>query len=145
MTQIVRRDPFQTMRQMMDRVFDDSLFRSLDRTHAWDEGTLEVDIAESKQDVIVRASLPGFKREDIDVQLHKGVLAIKAEQAEDEETGNEKFYRRERRYGSVSRRVALPGILHDSEVRGELQDGVLTLRIAIPEKAQPKQIEIKAG
>ena len=145
MRQIVRRDPFQTMRQMMDRVFDDSLFRPLQRTHVWGEGTLAVDIAESEKDVIVRASLPGFKRDDIDVQLRNGVLAIKAERSQDEETGTEKFYRRERRSGSLSRRVALPSILHDAEVQGELEDGVLTLRIPIPERAQPKQIEIKAA
>lgn len=144
MADIVRRDPFRDMRHLMERVFDDSLFRPSE-TPGWsgsDEGTLALDISQKDGNVVVRSSLPGFKKEDIDVQLHNGVLSIKAEHSEESEEKGEKFYRRERRFGSVSRRVALPGIIHDSEVEGELKDGVLTLTIPIPEKAQPKKIEI---
>ncbi|MGE0135732.1 MAG: Hsp20/alpha crystallin family protein, partial [Dehalococcoidia bacterium] len=70
--------------------------------------------------------------------------SIKAEHSEETETRNEKYYRRERRFGSVSRRIALPGIVHDAPVSAQLKDGVLTLSIEVPEKARPKQIEIQS-
>lgn len=94
---------------------------------------------------MVRASLPGFKKEDIDIQVNDGVLAIKAEHSEEREVKDERYYRRERRFGAVSRRIALPGIVHDAPVSAELTDGVLTLAIDVPEQARPKQIEIKSA
>jgi HSP20 family protein len=146
MTEIVRRPPHDAtlpalsgMRQMMDRLFDDSLF-----TPFWqaDEGSLALDVSEGDGQVVVRASLPGFQKEDVEVQLHEGVLSIKATHAEETETKEERFYRRERRTGSVSRRIALPGVVSDADVSGALENGVLTLRIPLPEKPKPRQIEI---
>jgi HSP20 family protein len=144
MADIVRRDPFIGMRQMMDRLFDDSFFRPLHDT-GFDEGTLPVDIYESDGTLKVRASLPGFDKDDIDVQVHEGVLSINAKHVEESETKDEHYYRKERRVGSVSRRIALPGVVHDAEVEAELTNGVLTLSLPLPEKAQPKQIEIRGS
>jgi len=144
MTEIVRRDPFVGMRQIMDRLFDDSFVR---QAHAGglDEGTLPVDVSEGDGALMVRASLPGFSAEDIDVQVHEGVLSINARHAEESATKDEHFYRRERHIGSVSRRLALPGVVRDAEVDAKLADGVLALTIPLPQKAQPKQIEIQAA
>lgn len=149
-TSIVRRDPFTGMRQMMDRLFDDSFFRSGPAGwpgSAWslEEGTLPVDLSRADGKIKVRASLPGFKAEDIDVQVHEGVLSIKAEHDEEHESGDERFYRRERVIGSVSRRIALPGFVRDADIEAQLEDGVLTLTLPLPEQAQPKQIEIQTG
>lgn len=146
-TNIVRRDPFNGMRQVMDRLLDDSFFRSGPAGwpgSAWslEEGTLPVDLSQADGKIKVRASLPGFKAEDIDVQVHEGVLSIKAEHDEEHESSDERYYRRERVTGSVSRRIALPGIVHNAEVEAALEDGVLTLTLPLPEQAQPKQIEI---
>lgn len=147
MADIVRRDPFDGLglpglRQMMDRLFDDSFFRS-PTFGTWDEGTLAVDISEADHELVVRASLPGFKKEEIEVQVDEGVLSINAKHSEEKEEKGETFYRRERRSGSVSRRIALPGVIHDAPVDATLADGVLTLRLKVPEAARPKQIEIK--
>jgi HSP20 family protein len=110
----------------------------------WDEeGTLPLDISEKDGQVFVRASLPGFKKEEIDVQVHQGVLTIKAEHTEETETRDEKFYRKERRFGAVSRRVALPGVIDSGKANAELKDGVLTISIPQSEAARPKQISIK--
>ena len=142
MADIVRRDPFTSLRQTMDRLFDDSFFHAPGRM--FDEGTLPVDISETDSDLIVRASLPGFEKDEISVDVNDGVLSIKGQHSEDHEEKGERFYRRERTYGAVSRRIALPGIVADAEVDAELKGGVLTLHIPLPEKAKPKQIEIKA-
>lgn len=97
---------FGNLRRMMDRVFDDSLFRT---PALIDEGSPALDVLEQDGNVVVKASLPGFTKEEIDVQVHDGVLYIKAEHNEEKEEKGAKFYRRERRYGAVARRVALPG------------------------------------
>ena len=133
---------FGNLRRMMDRVFDESFFRSSSMS---DDGSLPLDVLEKDGQVVVKASLPGFKKEEIDVQVHDGVLYIKAEHNEEKEENSAKFYRRERRYGAVARRVALPGAVAEADVNAELKDGVLTLTLPVPAKAQPKQIEIKAA
>ena len=166
MTNIVRRDPyglvnrdFARLHRAMDRFFErgvDGFFDrnvlrrphgrlSLDGARAT---ALPVDVAEKDGDIVVRASLPGFAKDDIDVQVHDGVLSITAQRSEQhEESGDDdaRYYRRERRVGSVSRRIALPQAAAGAEVEAELRDGVLTLTIPTPEEAKPKQIEIKAA
>lgn len=151
MADIVRRDPFEVfarggLHHMMDRLFEDT-FPHLNGG-GWsgsDEGTLPVDISEQGQQLIVRASVPGFAKEDIDVQVHEGVLSISAKHSEESEEKTETYYRRERRTGSVSRRIALPGVVHEAPVEASLKDGVLTLTISVPEASRPKQIEITAA
>ena len=147
---VVRRDPFAALegfspfRRVFDRVFDDPFFRSAAASMN-DEGALALDVYEKDGKLKVEASLPGYKKEDIDVQVHDGILSIKAQHSEEHEEGEKgsKFYRRERSWGAVSRRVALPGIVKDADVDAELKNGVLTLTIPLPEEKQPKQIEIK--
>ena len=142
MFEIIRRSPVdRAMRDLMEFVTHDPFLRSgsfdLD-----DEGTLALDVAEGDGELIVRASLPGFKREDIDVQIHNGVLSIKAEHTVEKETKDERYYRKERRVGSVTRRIALPGVVSDANANAELNDGVLILRIPQAEVARPKQIPV---
>ena len=138
---MVRRDPFVGMRQVMDRLFDESSFRPI-HTHTYDEGTLPVDIFEQDGKLQVQASLPGFVKDDIDVQVHEGVLSINAKHTAADEAAEGRWYRRERYITSVSRRIALPGVVHDAEVEAELANGVLTLALPLQEKPQPRQIEI---
>lgn len=138
-TDVVRYDPF---RELMERFFNRAELSHFSRD-GMDEGTLGVDISETPDEIIVRASLPGFSKDEVDVQLHQGVLSIKAEhQADSEAAENERYHRRERFWGSVSRRIALPGLVHDADVTGEMRDGVLTLRIHVPAAAKPRHIEI---
>ncbi|MXZ46530.1 MAG: Hsp20/alpha crystallin family protein [Chloroflexi bacterium] len=141
---VVRRDPFVGMRQVMDRLFDESFFRPI-HTHSWDEGTLPVDIYERDGKLQVRASLPGFDKDDIDIEVHEGVLSINAKHTTEDETDEGRWYRRERRFNSVSRRIALPDTAYDAEVDAELTDGVLTLSWPLQEPAQPRQIEIRTS
>ncbi|MDA0271397.1 MAG: Hsp20/alpha crystallin family protein [Chloroflexi bacterium] len=148
MADIMLRDPvFSPVRQMMERMLDDSFFREplprLPLAFSPDEGSLALDVFEKDGALKVEASLPGFKKEEIDVRVEDGVLAIRAHRTSEQEEQNGKYYRRERSWGSVSRRVALPGIVKDASVDAELKNGVLTLSIPLPKKAEPKQIEIK--
>lgn len=140
---IVRYDPFDSTRDFVDRFFNRAFGPA--EASGYDEGALGVDISETDSELIVRASLPGFAEDEIDVQLHQGVLAIKAEHTASEAREDERYHRRERRWATLSRRLALPGVLHDADVNAELRNGVLTLRIPVPAAAKPKQIKIATG
>ncbi|HJM88422.1 MAG TPA: Hsp20/alpha crystallin family protein [Dehalococcoidia bacterium] len=155
MSLIVRRQPrfnreFTGIRHAMDRFFDDSPF-SAQRfaaprsrlTNADAVATLPIDISEVDGDTTVRASVPGFSAEEIEVTVEDGVLTISARHEDASEESDEHYYRRERRTGSVSRRISLPRNTPDVEVAAELADGVLTLTIPTPE--EQKQIEIKSS
>ena len=109
---------------------------------AFEEGTLALDVSEDESSVLVRASLPGFTKEDLSVEVHDGVLTINATHRDESEESGERYYRRERRVGSLSRRVALPSQVDDSKAKAELKDGVLTLRLPKSEQALPKKISI---
>jgi len=146
MADIVTRKPFDILEQArealseMDRVFTRPFWSD------WraEEGTLPIDIYQQDDDLVVEASLPGFRKEDISVQLHQGVLSIAAHPASDTDTYSDaRYYRRERPSGSWSRRVALPGVVYDAEMTAELRHGVLRLRVPISSAAKPKQIEIR--
>ena len=144
MASLVRYDPFDSPRALMDRFFERAVGATNGTDEALDEGALGVDISETESEIVVRASLPGYAQDEIDVQLHQGVLSIKAEHSSAEAQEDERYHRRERRWATLSRRLALPGVLHDAEVDGELTNGVLTLHIPVPAKAKPKQIKIAA-
>lgn len=108
-----------------------------------DEGTLALDLSEDDRNVYVRASLPGFKKEDVEVAVHDGVLSIKAQHEEVIEDKKERYYRRERRVGSMSRRIALPGSVEENKTSAELANGVLTLTLPKIPKEEPRKISIK--
>lgn len=141
MLELIRRDPVHnSMRDLMNFISRDPFFTA---GEGGEEGNLALDVSENENEVLVRASLPGFKKDQVDVNIHNGVLSIKAERTEEEETKNEKFYRRERRFGSVSRRIALPGVVSEAQANAEMTDGVLTIRIPKSEVARPKRISVK--
>ena len=145
MNLLMRRDPFEipTVNRLFSQILSDPFFgegKALVPTV--DEGTLALDVSEDEKNVFVRASLPGFRREDVNVEIHDAVLTIKAEHAEESESKTERFYRKERRFGSLSRRLALPSTVVEDSTKAELKDGVLTLTMQKVEKEQPRKIKI---
>jgi HSP20 family protein len=140
---------FGSLGRAMNRFFDDSFFTARG-SRGVSYATLPVDISERDGDLVVRASVPGFAKDEIEVRVNDGVLSISASHSEQIEDGDgaesdEHYYRRERRSGTLSRRITLPSKVRDSEVDAELADGVLTLTIPTPEEEKPKQIEIRTS
>lgn len=145
MTLLMRRDPFEvpTVGRLFSQMLNDPFFtEAKGLVPVIEEGTLALDVSEDEKNVYVRASLPGFSREDVDIEVHDGVLTIKGEHSEESETKNERYYRKERRVGSVSRRLALPSTVVEDAIKAELKDGVLTLTMQKVEKEQPRKIKI---
>jgi HSP20 family protein len=105
--------------------------------------SLALDVSETEKDVVVRASLPGFTRDQVSVDVHNDVLTISAQREDESEEKGERFHVRERRFGSASRAVTLPAPVNDDKAKAELKDGVLTLTIPKHEKAMPRRISVQ--
>lgn len=137
---MARRDTL-PLSSVLESVFRDPFFAGA-IVPGVEEGSLALDVSEDDAHVIVRASLPGFKKEDIDVEIHDGVLTINATHNEETEEKTERFYRKERRMGSTSRRIALPSAVQENGAKAELKDGVLSLWIPKLAKETPRKVQI---
>lgn len=96
-----------------------------------------MDVEETKDSVLVKADLPGLKKEEIDINVHEGVLTIKGEKKKEEERKDKGFIRSERYYGSFYRELSLPASVDEAKVKASYKDGVL--EIVIPKKEEAKQ------
>ncbi|MBS0198758.1 MAG: Hsp20/alpha crystallin family protein [Planctomycetes bacterium] len=105
-------------------------------------GDLPVDISEDDTSYTIRANVPGFTKEEVEVTAHNGVLTIKAEHAEEQEEKTERFHRRERRTQSLFRTVGVPGDFTEDKTTADLRDGVLTVRLAKTPKNTPRKISV---
>jgi len=131
-----------TLRDMMDRMFEEGVFRPLVSLAPWTEGSLAVDMYETDDSVVVKTAIPGVKAEDIDVSVAGDILTIKAETREEEEVKRENYLRRERRLGSYCRSVTLPGGLETDKAEADYTNGILTLTFPKAEEVKPKSIKI---
>ena len=102
-----------------------------------------VDISEDDKEFLVKAELPGLKREEVKVTVENGVLSIAGERKSEKEEKDKRYHRVERSYGSFVRSFTLPEGVDTGKVTAEFKDGVLHLRLAKGPKSQPKCIEIK--
>lgn len=103
------------------------------------------DIVERDNEYVLRAELPGFEKEDIDVSVDNGYLTISASHSSenDQKDGNENYIRRERSYGSYSRRFDVSGIKAD-DITASYKNGVLELVLPkeVKEESSAKKIDI---
>jgi len=142
---LTRWDPFGEMtslRQAMDRLFDESVVRF------WEPGgggdTVPLDVIERDDALVVKASLPGMKPEDVDISIHRNVLSIQGEMQGEEESGG-RVHRRERWYGRFSREMTLPVEVNPDACDARFEDGVLTITLPKSEQARARRIQIRGG
>jgi HSP20 family protein len=101
------------------------------------------DIYETEKEVVVKAELPGLKKENVNVSIENNVLTIYGERKFEEETKNEKYHRVERTHGEFMRSFTLPAFVDIARIGAEFKDGILMLTLPKREEAKPKQIEVK--
>jgi HSP20 family protein len=103
-----------------------------------------MDVTETADGYTVKAALPGWKPEDVDVTFENGVLTVKGEwKTENEQTDEKtKWHAREIRMNSFQRSIQLPTEIEADKAKAEFQNGVLTLAIPKAEIVKPKQIKI---
>jgi HSP20 family protein len=146
MANLVRWDPFRdmmTLREAMDRMFEERTFRPPVPFAPWAEGSLAVDMYETDENIVLKTAIPGVKADDIEVSVTGDTLTIKAESKEVEEIKRESYLRRERRFGSYCRSVTLPGGVEADKAEADYSDGVLTLIFPKAEEVKPKSIKVQ--
>jgi len=101
-----------------------------------------VDVHEEKDAIVVRAELPGVKREEIDVSVDGNVLTLKGERKLEKEEEGKRYHRVERAYGSFVRYFQLPTTVDAERIEAKLADGVLTLRVPKKEAVKARKINV---
>jgi HSP20 family protein len=138
---------FSEMERMMEDFFRRpfSMFPAIWPNMGFSEEELSpaVDIFEQDDAVVVKAELPGMKKEDINVELNDGVLRITGEKKREEKVEKKDYYRLERSVGSFERRISLPSGIETEKTKASFKDGVLEIQIQKTEKAKKKERKIK--
>jgi len=132
------------IRDEMDRLFDEFFNFVPARRRELLEGEWlpNIDVAETDDNVIVTAELPGVKQDDVSISVLNDVLTLKGEKKEEKEIKRENYHRIERSYGSFQRSVSLPTGVQADKAKATYKDGVLTVTIPKAESAKPKSIKI---
>jgi len=102
-----------------------------------------VDMYEEDDAIVVRASVPGLKREDLHAEVHGDELRIWGERKEETERKDEDVYLREHRYGRIERRMMLPRDVDADAASAAFRDGVLTLKLPTRGDGDHREIEIE--
>lgn len=150
MADITRWDPWGdmlTLRQAMDRLFEDAWVRPLGgfMSNGGASSNLPLDLYETADEFVVTATMPGVRPEDIDITIQGEVLRIKGETKGEDEVKEANYYRRERRYGSFHREVRLPADVQSDGVEAGFENGVLKLRLPKAEEAKERKIQVTVG
>jgi HSP20 family protein len=101
-----------------------------------------LDVYEEKDEVVVKAELPGMAKEDIEVHLTDSTLFIQGEKKKQEEVKNEDYQCCERSYGSFARTIELPTAVKAEQVKATFKEGVLEVRLPKTEEAKQKTIQV---
>jgi HSP20 family protein len=147
MTLTRRPSPFSelvTLRQAMDRLFDDTVFRPYTAyAGSGDLARLPLDIRTTKDALLVEASLPGINPEDVEITVENGTLTIRAEDRSEQTQEQAGWVVREIARGSLMRTVTLPTGLEPDKADATFEHGILKLRFPRAEQTKPRQIRIQ--
>ena len=102
-----------------------------------------VEMVDKKDEVLLRAELPGVKKEDIRVSVTGDILTIDGERKAETEVNEEDYYCCERSYGRFYREISLPVGIQKEKISSEYKDGVLAIHMPKAEELKPKEVEIK--
>ena len=148
---IVRWNPTSDVRPSMARVFDhffgaydggyDYPFGYSSSVAAWEP---DVDLYETADQLVVRAELPGMKRDDIELRIEAGTLTISGQREAETEASVDNYHRIERRYGRFTRSFRLPTVVSEDQVHATYEVGLLTIRLPKADSAKTRRIEIAA-
>jgi HSP20 family protein len=101
-----------------------------------------VDIVENKDSFVVKAELPGMKKEDVKLTLQNNILILSGEKKQEQEEKGKSYHRLERSYGTFYRTIELPVQVKAEDIKAEFRDGILTIDLPKVEEAKPKEISI---
>lgn len=134
-----------TLQDRINRVFDD-MFPTTGEGRE-DAGLFEwrpmVDTYEKDDAIMIKAELPGLKKDDVSIDVNNNVLSIKGERKDEENVEEDNYYRRERFYGKFQRAFTLPDNVDTDKIEASFKDGILEVKVPKTEESKGKKIEIK--
>ena len=145
MANLTRWDPVREMvgmRDEMDRIFDDFFSRSPVSFEGY--GNINLDLMQTDEEVIIKASVPGIKPEDLNISVTGDRLTIRGEIKSEEEVKKADYHLREIKNGSFARSVLLPSRVVADKTKAEFENGILKLVLPKAEEVKPKTITVKA-
>jgi HSP20 family protein len=136
---LTRWEPFAELGELRSRF--DRMFEELtDGRHgAW---TPAIDIVRDDGNLVVRADVPGIKPEEVKIEVEDDILTVSGEHEERKEEKDKGFLRRERRYGSFSRSMALPPGVEAKKIKAKTHNGVVEVTIPLPKEANKETVTI---
>ena len=136
---LTRWEPFTELGELRSRF--DRMFGELTegRAHAW---TPAIDVMHDKGNLVLRADVPGIKPEEVKIEVEDDILTVSGEHEERKEEKEENFLRRERRYGSFRRSMALPAGVEAKKIKAKTHDGVVEVTIPLPKEASKETVTI---
>ena len=133
------------LRGEIDRLFEAPLTELARASQLLSGWTPAMDLYEDKDNFVVRAELPGMKREDIEVSLHEGGLSISGERKLEKSHEQKEVHRSERFFGRFQRTVSLGSPIAADKIKAQYKDGILTVTLPKTEEAKPKRIDVSAS
>jgi HSP20 family protein len=134
-----------TLQSEMNRVFDaffDGRPGNGGTARRW---VPAMDLVEDKDNLVLRADLPGLTEDDVNIEVKDGMLTISGERKTKEKKEEEGYYRVERAFGTFSRSLTLPDGIDPEQVNADFDNGVLEVRIPKPEERKPHRVAIGKG
>jgi len=132
----------------MNRLFD-SFFGRRDGAASGSYGSRRwvpsMDLVETEDHLVLRADLPGLRRDDIEIEVKDGILTVAGERKAQHEEKREDYHRVERSFGRFSRSLELPKGVEADHIDASFEDGVLEVRMPKPAERKPTRIEVRSG
>ncbi len=137
---LTRWEPFAELgelRSRFDRMFDELIDG---RERNW---TPAIDVVHDNGNIVVRADVPGITPEEVKIEVQDDILTVSGSHEERKEEKDKRYMRRERRYGSFSRSMALPAGVDAKKIKAKTHDGVVEVTIPLPKEAKKEPVTIK--
>ena len=133
-----------TLRKEMDQLLDSMWREDVPESALSGSWTPKLDLSETKDQIVVRAEVPGLDPGDLRVEYRDGLLTLRGEKKREQEQKNERFYRMERTYGAFVRSIRLPAAADAKKVSAAFKQGVLVVTLPKVPEAVGTSIPIRS-
>jgi len=144
--------PRENMERFFHDLFDETMsggmarrFPSLRAFAQFGESSPAVDMYDNKNEIVVKAEVPGVDKDDLNISISDNMLTIKGETKKEEETKEEDYYYSERSYGSFMRVLNLPAKVNEKKIKASFKDGVLEIHMPKAAESKPKDIKVEVS
>jgi len=133
-----------TLEREMERFMDGFFGRPYRRFRFSEPAVLspEIEMYDQKDEIVVRAEVPGLTKSDVSVSIDGDVLTIKGERKREKETKEEDYYLSESSYGAFYRNIALPVAVKPDKITAALSDGILEIHLPKAEEAKKNHVTV---